>query len=148
MYLPFVEAFFEVLPNFGFKEIKRGQLSLKDKLVSEMNVTALIGLSKDVRGNVAYGMGETTAQNVASCMMGFPVEEFDEMAKSAVAELANMLASRAAIPTDGGGALAPFRFYLSIAARRSGVLGSHPERRRRFSIRYFNEWLPGLEGWG
>lgn len=105
MYLPFVEAFFEVLPNCGFKEIKRGQLSLKDKLVSEMNVTALIGLSKDVRGSVAYGMGEITAQNVASCMIGFPVEEFGETAKSAVAELANMLASRAAVILERGGFL-------------------------------------------
>jgi chemotaxis protein CheX len=103
MYLPFVEAFFEVLPNFGFKEIKRGQLSLKDKLVAGMDVTALIGLSRDVRGNVAYGMSKTTAQNVASIMMGTPVEVLDGMAQSAIAEMANILASNAVMALDRDG---------------------------------------------
>jgi chemotaxis protein CheX len=104
MYLPFVEAFFEVLPNFGFTEIKRGDLSLKDKLVAGMDVTALIGLSKDLRGNVAYGMDQTTAQNIASMMMmGTPVEELDGMAQSAIAEMANILASNAVIALEREG---------------------------------------------
>jgi chemotaxis protein CheX len=103
MYLPFVEAFFEVLPNFGFKEIKRGDLSLKDKLVAGMDVTALIGLSKDLRGNVAYGMNQTTAKNVASMMMGNPVKDLDGMAQSAIAEMANILASNAVMALERDG---------------------------------------------
>lgn len=105
MYSPFVDSFFEVLPDFGLKELKRGKLALKDRLVAATNVNVLVGLSQDVRGNVTYSMTEGTARNIASSMMGFPVEEFDEMAKSAVAELANMLASRAAVILERGGFL-------------------------------------------
>ncbi|MEW6182071.1 MAG: chemotaxis protein CheX [Bacillota bacterium] len=97
MYMPFIEAFYQVLPQFGFSEVKRGNLRLSDRLTVTMQVTALIGLSKDVRGNVAYCMTEATAKNVASRMMGMPVETFDEMARSAIAELSNILTSSAAI---------------------------------------------------
>lgn len=93
LYAPFVSAFYEVLPQFGFNEVKRGDLKLKDKLVAAMGVTALIGLSRDVRGNVGYSMSMETAQSVASKMMGIPVAEFDQMAGSAIAELANILTS-------------------------------------------------------
>lgn len=105
MYSPFVESFFEVLPDLGVKELKRGKLAFKDRLLAASNVNVLLGLSQDVCGNVAYSMAEGTARNIASSMMSFPVEEFDEMAKSAVAELANMLASRAAVILERGGFL-------------------------------------------
>lgn len=95
---PFVDAAFNILPQLGFKEVKRGKLGLKDKMVSTLNITALVGLSKKIRGNIAYSMSETTAKNVASVMMmGMPVAEFDAMAQSAISELANMLAANAAI---------------------------------------------------
>lgn len=98
LYAPFVSAFFEVLPQFGFNEVKRGDLKLKDKLTTALGVTALIGLSKDVRGNVGYSMSLDTAQSVAGKMMGMPpVAEFDQMAQSAIAELANILTSSVVI---------------------------------------------------
>jgi chemotaxis protein CheX len=105
MYLPFVESFFEVLPDFGFKELRRGKLALKDKLVAAANVNVLVGLSQDLRGNVAYSMTEGTARGVASFMIGAALGEFDDMAKSAVAELANMLTSKAAVSFERNGLL-------------------------------------------
>ncbi|MEW6771591.1 MAG: chemotaxis protein CheX [Bacillota bacterium] len=105
LYLPFVESFFEVLPDFGFKELRRGKLALKDKLVAAANVNVLVGLSQDLRGNIAYSMTEETARGVASFMIGAASEEFDEMAKSAVAELANMLTSKAAVSFERSGLL-------------------------------------------
>lgn len=97
MYMPFIDAVYQVLPQFGFSNVKRGNLRLNDRLAVTMQVTALIGLSKDVRGNVAYCMTEATAKNIASQMMGMPVEVFDEMARSAIAELSNILTSSAAV---------------------------------------------------
>jgi chemotaxis protein CheX len=105
LYLPFVESFFEVLPDFGFKELRRGKLALKDKLVAAANVNVLVGLSQDLRGNIAYSMTEETARGVASFMIGAASGEFDEMAKSAVAELANMLTSKAAMSFERNGLL-------------------------------------------
>ncbi|MEW6771994.1 MAG: chemotaxis protein CheX [Bacillota bacterium] len=122
MYAPFVESFFEVLPDFGVKELKRGRLALKDKLVAAANVNVLVGLSQDVRGNVAYSMTEGTARNIASFVMGFPVGQLDEMAKSAVAELANVLASRAAIILERGGLLVSISPPTLIAGKNVTLL--------------------------
>jgi chemotaxis protein CheX len=93
---PFITAFFNVLPQLGFQTIKRGQLALKDKLLATGSVTVLIGVTRDVRGNLAISMDETTARKAASLMMmGMPVSSLDEMAQSAIVELANMLAGNA-----------------------------------------------------
>lgn len=94
---PFLEAFFDVLPGIGCSDIKQGKFNLKEKLTDSLEVTALVGLSVGLNGNVAYCMSEDTAKNMASIMMmGMPVEELDEMAQSAIAEMANMLTARAA----------------------------------------------------
>lgn len=103
-YAPFVDAFAEILPQLGFQAVKRGNLALKEKLMATRDVTAILGLTQKIRGNVAYGMAEDTAKNIASIMMGgMPVENFDEMAQSAISELANMVTANAAISLENIG---------------------------------------------
>ena len=107
MISPFIEALMSVLPQLGIKDVQRGNLSLKEKLVATKNVTSIIGLSKKLRGNVAYTMTEETAKQIASAMMmGMPLESFDVMAQSAISELSNMVTSNAAIILEGQGILA------------------------------------------
>ena len=89
---PFIDAFHTIMPQIGFTEVKRGNISLKDKTATSKGVTVLVGLTKELGGNVAYNMSEETAKFVASTMMmGMPVESMDDMAQSAISELANML---------------------------------------------------------
>jgi chemotaxis protein CheX len=96
MFSPFIDTFFQVLPELGFKKVERGKLTLREKLMATRDVTALIGLSQGVQGNIAISMDEDTAKKIASIMMmGRPVGELDEMAQSAIAEMANMLSSNA-----------------------------------------------------
>jgi chemotaxis protein CheX len=96
MFSPFIDTFFQVLPGLGIKNVERGRLSLKEKLSATRDVTALIGLSGSLRGNIAMSMDETTAKKIASIMMmGRPVETFDDMAQSAIAEIANMISANA-----------------------------------------------------
>lgn len=98
MVTPFIEAIGLVLPQVGISKIERGKLGLKEKLVSTMDVTVLVGLTKGMRGNIAYSMSQQTAKQVASAMMmGMPVVEFDMLAQSAISELANMMAAKAAV---------------------------------------------------
>lgn len=98
MVTPFIEAIGLVLPQVGISKLERGKLGLKDKLVSTMDVTVLVGLTKGMRGNIAYSMSQQTAKQVASAMMmGMPVAEFDMLAQSAISELANMMAAKAAV---------------------------------------------------
>ena len=103
---PFIDGFFTVLPQLGFTNISRGKLGLKDKLTSTQNVTGIIGLSKQIRGNVAYSMSEDTAKRIASTMMmGMEVAEFDEMAQSAISELVNMVTANSVIHFEEKGVL-------------------------------------------
>lgn len=90
---PFVESVFHILGQIGLANVQRGKLGLRENLRTSMNVSAVIGLSNMVRGNVVYTMSQDTANKLASLMMGMPVEQFDEIAQSAIAELANMIVS-------------------------------------------------------
>jgi len=55
-------------------------------------VSIYIGITGEVEGHTMIHMEETMALKVASNMMGgMPVSEFDEITKSAVAELGNMI---------------------------------------------------------
>lgn len=101
---PFIKAFFEILPQMGFQKVERGKLRVQAKLATSMEVTALVGLSQKIRGNVAYAMSKETACKFASVMMmGMPVVEMDEMSQSAISEAANMLTANAAITLEAQG---------------------------------------------
>ncbi len=59
-------------------------------------VTAVIGISGRLEGNVLYGFSDGTALAVASHMMGEPVTELDDIGLSALGEIANMITGNAA----------------------------------------------------
>lgn len=94
---PFIESFNSVMPQLGFGAIKIGKLSLKSKEVWSSGVLVVLGIVGDIRGNVIYTLDVEAAKQIASTMMmGAPVDIFDEMAKSALSELTNMLTANAA----------------------------------------------------
>ncbi|SDF49078.1 chemotaxis protein CheX [Sporomusa acidovorans] len=94
---PFLEAVTTVLPQLGFKEINRGGLAVKEHLIEGRGVTVLVGITKGVKGNVAYNMSTATAKKIASTMMmGMPIVEIDEMVQSAISEMVNMVTANAA----------------------------------------------------
>lgn len=59
-------------------------------------LTALIGISGRLEGNVLYGFTQDSARSIASKMIGQEVVEMDEMALSAIGEIANMITGNAA----------------------------------------------------
>ncbi len=66
--------------------------------VESLGVTVIIGMTKAIRGNVAYNLTEATAMAIASTMMGgMPVTQFDDLPQSAISELVNMVTANAAI---------------------------------------------------
>lgn len=97
--IPFIDAIVAVMPQLGFQDIKRGQLSVSDdNKIASLGVMAVVGITHAIRGTIAYNMTEESAKKIASkMMMGMPVLTFDEMAESAISELGNMLAANAAI---------------------------------------------------
>lgn len=93
---PFMDAFASIMPQLGFSGTRIGNLSAKAKEVKRTGVLVILGIVGDVKGNVVYAMDVDVAKNIASVMMmGMPVEEFDEMAQSAISELTNMITATA-----------------------------------------------------
>ncbi|MHC1762176.1 MAG: chemotaxis protein CheX [Negativicutes bacterium] len=95
---PIIDAFRTILPQLGFSDIQRGNIRMGTNSVESLGVTVIIGMTKDIRGNVAYNLSETTAMAIASTMMGgMPVSQFDDLPQSAISELVNMVTANAAI---------------------------------------------------
>lgn len=94
---PFIEAFLSVMPQLGFEKVEKNNLSLKDCNLTYTGVIMTVGIVGEIKGNVIYYLDLESAKKVASTMMmGMPVDDFNEMAQSAISELANMLTANAA----------------------------------------------------
>lgn len=95
---PFLQSFANVMPQLGLNDVKKGNVSVKGKIVESPGVIIILGVMGDVRGNVVYTTTVESAKQIASAMMmGMPVDEFNELAQSAISELTNMLTANAAI---------------------------------------------------
>lgn len=97
MDLGFINAFINGLLNvssmLGMSDLKRTGLSKKEKLEIDKEVNIMLGMAGGMNGNIVLSMPGQTAQNIASRMMGgMEVASLDMMSKSALCELANMIA--------------------------------------------------------
>jgi chemotaxis protein CheX len=93
---PFLESAKSVLEQLGVCDIKISGVNKKEKMFIDMEITSLIGIVGDIRGNVAYSMSEESAKKIISIMMmGMPVENIDEIGRSAIGELTNMITGNA-----------------------------------------------------
>jgi len=89
---PFIKATQSVLKNACQEDTSLGKLFLKQSPYSSNRVAIIIGITGHIKGQVIFSIGEETACYIASkMMMGMPVNDLDEMAKSAISELTNMI---------------------------------------------------------
>lgn len=103
---PFSTAALNVLPQLGF-EVSLGDIIECDRKLDVPGVIVVIGITGGLHGNVIFAMNEDCAKMIASTMMmGMPIEQFDDMAQSAVSELSNMLAANTCIELSGKGVTA------------------------------------------
>ncbi len=101
---PFIGAVTGIMPQIGFTSVSRKGISLKDKKFIVNGVVLTLGIVGDKKGNVVYSIDMEGAKKIASTMMmGMPVDELDEMAKSALSELSNMLTANASINFSNDG---------------------------------------------
>lgn len=90
---PFLEAFESVVQQLMNIPVEKGQLFVKEGTQSGHEVITSIGVGGDINGNIILSMSEEDAKLIASKMMlGMEVKELDDMAKSAISELGNMIA--------------------------------------------------------
>ncbi|MEJ8305336.1 chemotaxis protein CheX [Saccharibacillus sacchari] len=101
---PFIESFLKVMPQLGFAEARKGGLGVKGQDLTCSGIIILVGIVGSLKGNVVYRIDTEHAKKIASTMMmGMPVEELDDMARSALSELSNMLTATAATEFAGLG---------------------------------------------
>ena len=94
---PVIESVGNIMPQLGFAEVSKKGVTLKDRNIQSPGVVIIIGLISDVKGNIIYGLSIDNAKKIASqMMMGMPVDDFNEMAQSAISELVNMLTANVA----------------------------------------------------
>ncbi|MCL6457263.1 MAG: chemotaxis protein CheX [Gorillibacterium sp.] len=84
-----IESLIQVKPTLGELKIKRIELGMD-------YVWLKIGIVGGMTGDIVFGFPEQVALKIASAMMGgYSLTEFDELSRSAISELANMISGNA-----------------------------------------------------
>ena len=125
----------ETLGLFAVQAEPAGEME-QPGLTSAHQVNVLVGLSQGGRGNVVLGMSRKGALKIVGGMMGgMAVTELDDLGKSALAELGNMLVGSGvrAVSTPEGLDISPptvvlgDRVFLLISRVPSRVLNFRTE---------------------
>lgn len=89
---PFIQASQKVIQETTGFAPTLGQVYVKKSPFKGHNVAILIGITGAIQGNVTISLNKSLVCKIVSMMMGgYPVPEVDEIAKSGIAELSNMI---------------------------------------------------------
>ena len=100
---PFASAVLMVFQKEFGMNVMRDSLALQQGPLRGADVNTIIGVTGQLEGQVIYTFEEGVALRIASALLGEAVEELDELAKSAVAELGNIITGNAAIGLSENG---------------------------------------------
>lgn len=93
----FIKASTEVLNNFVSDKFSVGRPLVRSNPFPTKEIVIILGITGDIKGQAVFSLDISMAKAIASgMMMGMPVEEIDEMAKSALSELGNMIMGNSA----------------------------------------------------
>lgn len=94
---PFLMSAKQVLQQVCQIDVQIGPISKDNFSVSGEPLFIMLGITGEISGQVCIVMDEECAKDIASrMMMGMPVASIDDMAKSALSELGNMMMGNAA----------------------------------------------------
>lgn len=95
---PVLDAITNVLPQLGLANIEKKGVSVNSGTLKSRGVIIIISIIGDIKGNILYNIDIESAKKIASAMMmGMPVAELDDMARSALSEMSNMVTANASI---------------------------------------------------
>lgn len=93
---PFLESAKIVIEKVVHIRPATGQLGIKDMTSAQDYIWIQIGLIGQMNGEIVFGLSEQAALKIVSAMTGgFVVSEIDELCKSAISELGNMISGNA-----------------------------------------------------
>ena len=94
---PFISASKDILAQMAQLPCEMGKIFVKESSFPAQNVAIIIGLTGKIKGQVVISMNDTTGKKIASNMMGgMPVAVLDDLSRSAISELGNMILGNAA----------------------------------------------------
>lgn len=89
---PFIEASQLVIKQVASFEVRLGKIFIKTSPYDSDSVIIILGITGKIRGQVIFNMSRKVALMIASAMMGgMEVTQLDEIAKSAISEMTNMI---------------------------------------------------------
>jgi len=93
---PFLESAQTVIEQVVQVRPSTGAVSVKDIKFVEQYIWIHIGVNGQMNGDIIFGLKEDVALRMISAMMGgYAISELDEMGKSAISELSNMISGNA-----------------------------------------------------
>ncbi len=93
---PFLESARMVIEQMVQIRPSTGQLAIRDIKFQDNHVWIQIGLTGQMTGDIVFGLSESVAMRIISAMMGgFVITEIDDLGKSAISELGNMISGNA-----------------------------------------------------
>ncbi|WP_226001777.1 chemotaxis protein CheX [Paenibacillus sp. BJ-4] len=93
---PFLESARRVIEQLIQVSPSPGDLGVKNVELVDDHIWIMIGMTGQLSGNIVFGLNEQVALRMVSAMMGgFVLTEIDEMGKSAISELGNMISGNA-----------------------------------------------------
>lgn len=94
---PFIKASKEILTQMTQINFQVGRPTLKSSPFSANNIIIMIGITGDIKGQAILSLDKSMALNVVSKMMGgMEVTELNDISKSALSELGNMILGNSA----------------------------------------------------
>jgi len=102
--VPFLESAQQVLQMMTPFSMNPGTVQSTAPALHDQHVWIRIDLKGAVDGQVAFGLTPEAALKIAGAMMGgFELNALDEMSRSAIAELANMISGNACVQLSNSG---------------------------------------------
>jgi chemotaxis protein CheX len=93
---PFLESARIVIEQVANIRPATGKLGIKELKFVENYIWIQIGMTGQMQGDIVFGLAEDVALRMVSAMMGgYVITEMDEMGKSAISELGNMISGNA-----------------------------------------------------
>ncbi len=94
---PFIKASKDIMVQMAKIDMNQEKPFVKKGINLEDNIGVVIGFTGQIKGQVVISFSEDIGKQIASNMMGgMPVAEIDDMAKSAISELGNMILGNSA----------------------------------------------------
>lgn len=94
---PFIKASTSVVSMMGGVNLEKGTPNLVDEVLLKNHIGIVIGITGEIRGQVVMAFDKEFAKGIISNMMGgMPVDTIDDIGKSAISELGNMVLGNAA----------------------------------------------------